>query len=55
MQKKLVPMFHVPDVRQTVDWYRAIGRTATAFDLLTRAMVANKIFGPEAAELVSLE
>ena len=25
MQKKVVPMFHVPDVRQTVDWYRAIG------------------------------
>ena len=22
MQKKVVPMFHVPDVRRTVDWYR---------------------------------
>ena len=25
MQKKVVPMFHVPDVRRTVDWYRDIG------------------------------
>ncbi len=25
MQKKVVPMFHVPDVRKTVDWYRDIG------------------------------
>ena len=25
MLKKVVPMFHVPDVRQTVDWYREIG------------------------------
>jgi uncharacterized glyoxalase superfamily protein PhnB len=25
MQKKVVPMFHVPDVRQTVDWYKEIG------------------------------
>ena len=25
MQKKVVPMFHVPDVRQTIDWYRDIG------------------------------
>jgi len=25
MLKKIVPMFHVPDVRRTVDWYRDIG------------------------------
>jgi uncharacterized glyoxalase superfamily protein PhnB len=25
MPKKVVPMFHVPDVRRTVDWYRDIG------------------------------
>ncbi len=25
MSKKVVPMFHVPNVRQTVDWYREIG------------------------------
>ena len=25
MRKKVVPMFHVPDVRRTVDWYRDIG------------------------------
>lgn len=25
MAKKVVPMFHVPDVRKTVDWYRDIG------------------------------
>jgi hypothetical protein len=30
MQKKVVPMFHVPDVRQTVDWYRAIGFDVTS-------------------------
>lgn len=29
VQKKVVPMFHVPDVRQTVDWYRAIGFDVT--------------------------
>jgi uncharacterized glyoxalase superfamily protein PhnB len=29
MQKKVVPMFHVPDVRQTVDWYRDIGFQVT--------------------------
>jgi hypothetical protein len=29
MQKKVVPIFHVPDVRQTVDWYRAIGFEVT--------------------------
>ena len=29
MQKKIVPMFHVPDVRQTVDWYRNIGFDVT--------------------------
>jgi hypothetical protein len=29
MQKKVVPMFHVPDVRRTVDWYRDIGFAAT--------------------------
>jgi|SRR5215831_10845784 len=25
MQKKVVPMFHVPDVRRTIDWYRDFG------------------------------
>lgn len=30
MQKKVVPMFHVPDVRKTVDWYRDIGFAVTA-------------------------
>lgn len=25
MDKKVVPMFHVPDVQRTVDWYRDIG------------------------------
>jgi hypothetical protein len=30
MQKKVVPMFHVPDVRRTVDWYRDIGFDVTA-------------------------
>jgi uncharacterized glyoxalase superfamily protein PhnB len=25
VQKKVVPMFHVPDVRSTVEWYRDIG------------------------------
>ena len=29
MQKKVVPMFHVPDVRRTVDWYRGIGFDVT--------------------------
>ena len=29
MQKKVVPMFHVPDVQRTVDWYRAIGFEVT--------------------------
>ena len=29
MQKKVVPMFHVPDVRQTIDWYRDIGFDVT--------------------------
>ena len=29
MQKKVVPMFHVPDVRRTVDWYRDIGFDVT--------------------------
>lgn len=29
MQRKVVPMFHVPDVRQTVDWYRDIGFDVT--------------------------
>jgi uncharacterized glyoxalase superfamily protein PhnB len=29
MQQKVVPMFHVPDVRLTVDWYRAIGFDVT--------------------------
>jgi len=30
MQKKVVPMLHVPNVRRTVDWYRDIGFDATA-------------------------
>src|SRR5437762_8073178 len=30
MQKKVVSMFHVPDVRKTVDWYRDIGFAVTA-------------------------
>jgi uncharacterized glyoxalase superfamily protein PhnB len=30
MQKKVVPMFHVPDVQRTVDWYRDIGFDVTA-------------------------
>jgi uncharacterized glyoxalase superfamily protein PhnB len=30
MQKKVVPMFHVPDVRRTVDWYKDIGFDVTA-------------------------
>ena len=29
MPKKVVPMFHVPDVRGTVDWYRDIGFSVT--------------------------
>lgn len=29
MKKKVVPMFHVPDVRRTVDWYRDIGFAVT--------------------------
>jgi len=29
MQKKVVPMIHVPDVRRTVDWYRDIGFAVT--------------------------
>ena len=29
MQKKVVPMFHVPDVRRTVDWYRDLGFDVT--------------------------
>ena len=29
MQKKVVPMFHVPEVRRTVDWYRDLGFTVT--------------------------
>jgi len=29
MQKKVVPMLHVPDVRKTVDWYRDIGFAVT--------------------------
>lgn len=29
MKKKIVPMLHVPDVRQTVDWYRDIGFDVT--------------------------
>jgi catechol 2,3-dioxygenase-like lactoylglutathione lyase family enzyme len=30
MQKKVVPMLHVPDVRKTVDWYRDMGFAVTA-------------------------
>ena len=30
MQKKVVPMIHVPDVRKTVDWYRDIGFAVAA-------------------------
>jgi len=29
-QKRVVPMFHVPDVQKTVDWYRGIGFDLTA-------------------------
>ena len=29
IQKKVVPMFHVPDVRQTVDWYCRLGFDVT--------------------------
>jgi catechol 2,3-dioxygenase-like lactoylglutathione lyase family enzyme len=29
MEKKVVPMFHVPDVRRTVDWYRDLGFDVT--------------------------
>jgi uncharacterized glyoxalase superfamily protein PhnB len=29
VKKTIVPMFHVPDVRQTVDWYRDIGFDVT--------------------------
>jgi len=29
MQKKVVPMLHVPDVRCTVDWYRDLGFAVT--------------------------
>ena len=29
MEKKIVPMFHVPDVRRTIDWYRDIGFDVT--------------------------
>jgi catechol 2,3-dioxygenase-like lactoylglutathione lyase family enzyme len=29
MQKKIVPMFHVPDVRRTIDWYRDLGFDVT--------------------------
>jgi uncharacterized glyoxalase superfamily protein PhnB len=30
MNRNVVPMFHVPDVRKTVEWYRDIGFTVTA-------------------------
>ena len=30
MAKKATPMIHVPDVRATVDWYKAIGFTVGA-------------------------
>ena len=29
VKKTIVPMLHVPDVRQTVDWYRDIGFEVT--------------------------
>jgi uncharacterized glyoxalase superfamily protein PhnB len=29
MDKKVVPMFHVPDVQRTVEWYRDIGFSVT--------------------------
>ena len=29
MNRKVVPMFHVPDVQRTVDWYREIGFDVT--------------------------
>jgi len=29
MVEKVVPMIHVPDVRETVDWYESIGFTVT--------------------------
>jgi hypothetical protein len=29
MVEKAVPMFHVPDVRATVDWYISLGFTVT--------------------------
>ena len=33
MLKKIVPMFHVPDVRRTVDWYKDIGfEVKTTYD-----------------------
>ena len=45
MQKKVVPMFHVPNVRRTVDWYRDIGFDVTvtyddAADGLSFAMMS---------------
>lgn len=30
VKKTIVPMLHVPNVRQTVDWYRHIGFEVTA-------------------------
>lgn len=30
MSQKVVPMIHVPDVRETVDWYESIGFTVVA-------------------------
>jgi predicted lactoylglutathione lyase len=29
MAENVVPMIHVPDVRATADWYKAIGFTVT--------------------------
>lgn len=45
MQKKVVPMFHVPDVRRTVEWYGDLGFDVTvtygdAGDGLSFAMVS---------------
>ena len=31
MKQKVVPMIHVPDVRETVEWYESIG-----FDVVAR-------------------
>ncbi len=45
MQKRVVPMFHVPDVRRTIEWYRDVGFEVTTtygngVDGLSFAMVS---------------